>query len=237
MNIKGRVVMLLLRLYPSAWRREYGDELSHLLLTRPLGPGTVADVVGSGVRQRIRSTEPATARGLAMMLVIICGLAWNIAAPSPYGDASTEVLQPTTKTLPPITVKPLASVPYLLFLTACGCWLSLQNGSRVSESGMAAIRVCFIAGVPIMLAGTLVLFGVLGLTALGPGDAPTTFHEHGWTYTYYSADHALTTPQSIIVAPLFRLPESWLWGMVGGWLGKTRLFRRHRALLGEAEAR
>lgn len=220
MTIKHRAVTLLLRLYPSAWRSEYGAELTDMLLARPLGANTIADVLWSGLRQRIRSVEPATVLGLLMMLVILGGFFWNIAAPRPYGHASTELLQPSTKTLPTITVRPLASESYVLFLVGCGCWINLRRGGKVFQSGVAAMRICFIAGLPIMLAGTLMLFGVLGLVVLGPRDTPTTFHEHGFTYTYYSAQPNPPAPLAVIVSPLFRLPESWIWGMLGGWLGR-----------------
>jgi hypothetical protein len=220
MNIRHRLVTLLLRLYPSAWRSEYGPELTDMLLARPLGANTIADVLWSGLRQPVRSVEPSTLFGLVMMLVILSGFLWNIAAPRPYGDASTELLQPSTKTLPTITVRPLASEPYVLLLVGCGCWMQLRRGGKVSQSGLAAMRICFIAGLPIMLAGILMLFGVLGLVVLGPGDTPTPFHEHGFTYTYYSAQHNPPAPLSVMVSPLFRLPESWLWGTLGGWLGR-----------------
>lgn len=230
MNIRPRVVMLLLRIYPSSWRSEYGPELTDMLLARPLGANTIADVLWSGLRQRIRSVEPATVLGFVMMLVILNGFLWNIAAPRPYGNASTELLQPSTKTLPTITVRPLASEAYVLLLLGCGCWINLQRGGKVSQSGVAAMRVCFIAGLPIMLAGILMLFGVLGLVVLGPGEMPTTFHEHGFTYTYYSAQHSPPAPLSVMVSPLFRLPESWIWGMLGGWLGRRiSVFRQSPA--------
>ncbi|MFA5910558.1 MAG: hypothetical protein WC815_17390 [Vicinamibacterales bacterium] len=219
MNIRDRVVTLLLRLYPSAWRSEYGPELTDMLLTRPLGANIIADVLLSGLRERVRSVEPSTVMGLIVMLVILSGVLWNIAAPQPYGHASTELLQPSTKTLPTITVRPLASEAYLLFLMGFACWINLRRGGKVSQSGVAAMRICFIAGLPIMLAGILMGFGVLSLVVLGPGDVPTTFHEHGLTYTYYSAHPNSPAPLSVIASPLFRLPESWIWGTLGGWLG------------------
>jgi hypothetical protein len=116
---------------------------------------------------------------------------------------------------------------------------------------MAAVKISFLAGIPVMLAGVLMLSGVLGVIVLGPGDTPTTFHEHGFSYTYYDAQvrscwirvsapatqtsaqavQSATCPPAplgILVAPLFTLPSSWLWGIAGGLLGRwiTRGRRR-----------
>ena len=52
---KDWVVVALLRIYPAAWRREYGVELKGILLGRPLGTREIADVAWNGVWQRARS--------------------------------------------------------------------------------------------------------------------------------------------------------------------------------------
>ena len=57
---------------------------------------------------------------------------------------------------------------------------------------MAAMRVCFLAGLPIMTAGVLMLLGVMHATVLGRGDVPTTFREHGF---------ALCTTASFVSRP------------------------------------
>ena len=103
------------------------------------------------------------------------------------------------------------------------------------------MKITFLAGVPAMLAGVLMLTGFLGVIVLTPGQGPTTFHEHGFAYTYYDAavgscwirvaDPASSLqaiqsatcppgPLGILAAPLFALPASWLWGMAGGLLGR-----------------
>ena len=179
MNINQRLVGALLRVYPFEWRREYGSELRELLLSRPLSAGICADVLWNGVRQRVRSLDPSTVLGLGMMLAVLAGLAWNIIAPRPYGEGWTGLLVPSSKTLPTIDVRPLNSELYLLFLLGTGCWLQLRRGGRPSRSGLAAMRICFIASIPIMVAGLLMLFGVMEVTVAGPGDTLTTFHEHG----------------------------------------------------------
>ena len=161
MSIRQRLVTALLRIYPFKWRCEYGSELSDLLLKQPLDVGIAADVFWNGLRQRAGSFDPSTVLGLGMMLVVLAGLVWNIIAPRPYGDGWTVLLEPSSKTLPTINVRPLTSELYLLFLLGSGCWLHLRCGRSPSQSAMAALRICFIASLPIMLAGVLMLFGVL----------------------------------------------------------------------------
>ena len=70
MNTKHRIVAALLRLYPAAWRQEYGGEFEDLLLARPLTAAVAADVVFNGLRQRLRAIEPATFLGLLMLTVV-----------------------------------------------------------------------------------------------------------------------------------------------------------------------
>ena len=58
-TMKSCIVAALLRLYPAAWRSEYGPELSGILLARPLGPDVIADILWNGFRQRARAAEPS----------------------------------------------------------------------------------------------------------------------------------------------------------------------------------
>lgn len=229
MKLEHRIVAALLRLYPAPWRSEYGPELRDILMAHPLSVRVMSDVVWNGLRQRVRAAEPSTFVGLAAMLLILIGLVWNIVAPLPYGHDLTMVLQPSSKTLPTIIVKPLASEFFLLFLVGCGCWTHLRQGGALSQSGMTAMRIAFIAGIPVMLAGILMLSGVLGVIVLGPGDTPTTFHEHGFAFTYYNAQYHAPSALAVLVSPLFRLPESWVVGSLGGLLGRTIISRRRPA--------
>ena len=192
MSIKDRLVTVLLGIYPARWRREYGGELKDLLLTGPLGLGTIGDVVWSGVCQRLRSLEPLTVLGLVAMAAILMTLSWNIVAPQPYGTGWTTLLEPSDMTFPTIRIRPLVSELYALFLMACGCSMHLRHGTTPARSGMAAMKVCFLAGLPIMTAGVLMLLGVMHAIVLGPGDVPTTFREHGF---------ALCTTASLVNRP------------------------------------
>lgn len=229
MTIKERFVSALLRIYPSHWRSEYGTELSDLLLTQPLSALVVADVVWNGARQRARSLEPSTIIGMAAMLVIVVGFVQNVVAPLPYaGGAATSLLQPSMMTLPTLVVAPMESNLYVLTLIACGCWTYLCKHGAGSP-GVAAMRVTLIAGIPVMVAAILMLTGVLATTIVGPADTPTTFRQHGFTFTFYSKDRNIPSAWSVLVSPLFRLAISWVWGTVGGRLGTTIARRRRLA--------
>jgi hypothetical protein len=45
MSARHIVVTALLRLYPAAWRNEYGAELTDILLTGPLSARVIGDVI------------------------------------------------------------------------------------------------------------------------------------------------------------------------------------------------
>jgi hypothetical protein len=217
----------LVRLYPAAWRREYGPELADTLMARPLDARIVGDVLWNGLRQRVRMAEPSTLLGLAAMLVILIGLAWNIAAPPSAADGLAALLRDSSKTQPTVIVTPLASELFVLLLVACGCWTNLRHDGTLLQSSASAMRLSLIAGSPIVLAGIMMVLGILRIVALGPGDAPTTFLEDRFTYTYYSAQHHAPSAMNVLLAPLFKLPESWIWGLLGGQLGRTLSRARH----------
>lgn len=228
MMLKPRIVAALVRLYPAEWRDEYGPELTDMLMADGLDARIIGDVLWNGVLQRIRTAAPSTLFGVAVMLAILAALVSNIVAPPVDGRGLTDVLRPSSKTWPTVMVKPFGSELYVMILVWCGCWTHLRHRGTLPQSGLAAMRLGFIAGIPVMLAGILMLFGILDVVVLEPGRTPTTFHGHGLTYTYYSANHLRLTPFGVFVSPLFRLPESWLWGLLGGLLGRTILRSRQR---------
>ena len=196
MTRKEWIVSVLLRLYPAAWRSEYGAELTDVLLARPLGLRVIANVLWNGCRQRARTAEPSTILGLVAMLVILSGFVFMGAT---YGRTWTALMQPSPRTFPPVAV--MASALFVSLLVVCGCWTHLRHGGRARRAGMAAMRMGFIAGIPIMLAGVLMMAGLIELTFVGPRlPAPSAW--------------------AILIAPLVRLPEFWLWGAIGGKLGQ-----------------
>ena len=204
MRTKQRVVTALLRVYPAAWRAEYGPELTDILLTRPLSLSVIVDVLWSGLGHRAQAVEPSTILGLASMSVVLTGF---VPAGGPYGRNWMAVLQPTSMTFPPVTVTFLGTELYVLLLIGCGCWTHLRYGGKVSRSGVAAMTMSLLAGLPVMVGGVLVICGVFSVKFLGP-DLPTL------------------SPAAIQISPLARLPEFWIWGALGGLLGQWIARRR-----------
>ena len=196
-----------------------------MLFARPLTARVMSDVVWSGLWQRARVVDLATRAGLAMLLVTVAAFSWNVAAPPPY-EPQTNARVPALAESAQILQQPLQSELYVLMLVAFSCWIALRRGGTVAATGKAAMKMSFIAGIPLMLAGALILTGVLNITTLAPGDIPTTFREHGLTLTYYTTQNDLPAPYVLLFSPLFRLPGSFLWGVVGAglgrWLGQSR---------------
>ena len=207
MRTKHWIVTALLRLYPAAWRAEYGPELTDLLLARPLSPSVIGDVLWSGLRHRALAVEPSTILGLASMSVVLTGF---VLTGGTYGRDWTAVLQPTSRTFPPVTVTFLGTELYVLLLIACGCWTRLRHGGSVSQSGVAAMTMSLLAGLPVMVGGVLMTCGFFSVKFLGPDLPPVS-------------------PLAIQISPLARLPEFWMWGALGGQVAKWITRRRQRA--------
>ena len=55
----------ILRLYPSAWRRRYGEELSDLIDEMPATPATTLDLLRGAVTQHMRALLDRVAPRLA----------------------------------------------------------------------------------------------------------------------------------------------------------------------------
>lgn len=196
MSVKFWFITALVRLYPARWRREYGAELADLLVTRPLGLHAIGDVVWNGFRQRVRSFDLATWFGLTAMLAVVAMFA--------YGQP---VLESSHMTFPQVGIPPLHSNVYALFLVACGCAIHLRSRTSPARAGVAAMKISFIAGFPILIAGSLLLAGLARPDALA--DSPSAWN--------------------VLVAPIARLGESWIWGWVGATLGRALARRAHVA--------
>jgi len=217
--MKHRVISALLRLYPAAWRREYGPELRGVLEDRPLGVRAVANVARGGVWQRFRSTEPWVLIGLALMVLIAAGLADFIVAPPPY-TPDMEHPHPTWR----------GSITGLAILMGCGCWTVLRHGGTLPGAGLQTMKMHLLSSVPVFVVALLTWTGVLGVIVLGPGDEPTTFAEHGFTITAYGEGGVsafIFTPLGAVLVQLAGLVDCWIFGAIGGAIGRAI---RHRPL-------
>ena len=82
------------------------------------------------------------------------------------------------------------------------------------------MKMTVLAAAPGLVVCALVFSGVLGVVVLGPGDAPTTAAEHGFAVAWYSAERV--GPKTVIIALIIAIAvlESWIWGALGGALGR-----------------
>jgi hypothetical protein len=217
MTNRHSIAVALLRIYPPAWRAEYGSELLEILQARPLTPLIVADVIWNGLKQRTRSLEPATILGLASLLVIVTGFALT---PTAYGKAWMAMVRPSNMTFPTVTVTFMASDIYAILLVTCGAWTYFRTGAGPRDAGYAAIRMSLIAGAPVIIFAALAALGAVDLTrATSASGAPILAGTRPSAVT--------VSVLSLIVAPLTRLFESWLWGWLGAFIA-CRQSRRVR---------
>ena len=210
---KDWLIAALLRIYPAAWRREYGVELTAILQGRPLDLRVMTDVLWNALRLRVRDAEPSTILGLASMLLMLAGF---IVPGGSYSGAWRALLRPSWRLFPTINVTFMASEAYVLLLVACGCWTYLRHGGKVTRSGLAAMRMSVIAGIPIMLIAVLLMAGFLEMAFLDSQGAATI----------------RPSALAILVAPLARVPEAWIWGSLGGLLGKRITREQQSATIG-----
>lgn len=227
--MKTRFVSWLLRLYPKAWRAEYGDELADILRSRPLTATVCADVMRSALWQHLRVVDASTYVGVGLMLVILAAIGANIADPLPYAWSPGQSLH-NKPTLPEhiyLLQRPLHSNFYVVVLAVLGFWTAVRGNDG---PGRAAIRASSIASIPLVAIGVLMFSGVLHYVELLPGQAPVPFDERGILYTFYKGQQQMpgSAPLLYVLSPLLRLPGAWLWGSIGGWLGRqlTNWWRR-----------
>ena len=203
---RQRLAEALLRIYPDAWRREYGEELFGILLSRPLTWRVAADVLRAGLRQRVRAAEPATVLGVATMVVLLSQLALTAAG---YRTPATAMLRPTDMTFPTVAASFMVSPWYTWMLIACGWWTARRHpGYSAKRCGVATMWMSLIGGVPVLIAG--VLLAVDGITA-----------------TQVGLGGFQPLPLAVFTAPLARLPEAWLYGMMAQWV-RCALARAHK---------
>jgi hypothetical protein len=225
--MKTKLVSALMRLYPKAWRKEYGAEMADMLQARPLTVRACCDVVRSAMWQSMRAVEAPTWVGIGLMVVTIAAIAANIIAPQPYawspGQSPSE--QPALSERIELLQRPLRSEFYVLVLAGIGFWTAWRSNRW---PGWAAIRVSTIASLPLVLIGVLMLFGVLDFVELYPGQTAAFFDERGIFYTFYKGSQQIPGPAPVVLllSPLLRLPGAWLWGVVGGgianWVSRAR---------------
>lgn len=227
--MKSRLVAVLMRLYPKAWRNEYGAELAEMLWARPLTARVFGDVVVSAMSQRMRGIQAPTWVGVGLMLVMSGAIAANIVDPPPYvwapGQSVAE--QPELADQVKLVQRPMRSGLFVLVMFGIGFWSALRGNARPAR---AAIRVWLIASIPLAAIGVLMVTGVLSYIELLPGQTPVPFDARGLVYVVYKAPLGIpaSPPIAFLLSPLLRLPGACLWSIVGCSLGKKLARWRQR---------
>jgi len=195
MMARSTLARVLMRLYPAAWRAEYGGELSDILLARPLTARVIADVMWNGLVQRARGAAPSTILGAAMLLLVLT----NIVVSATAREWLLPPLRSTHMTYPTVEIALVKNEVYILLTILCGVWTQMRYKRGPKRSGWAAMRMSLIAGTPVVAAGVLYAAGLIDATFMTNG-------------------HARPGALMLITAPIARVPESWIWGMLGGYL-------------------
>lgn len=204
MSARSTVVRTLLLAYPSSWRREYGAELTDILLSRPIGPLVAGDVIVSGLAERVRSADASTWLGIVALIAVLADLLWNITAAQSASQGLIAVVAPSSKTLPTIVVLPLMSDAYALLLVVFGAWRQIRRGGKISNGGVATAKITFMAGLPVVVVGILIGIGAIDLAAQKQAHGAPVW----------------LTSWAVATAPLFRLPAAWMFGTLGSQIGR-----------------
>jgi hypothetical protein len=145
----------LLRLYPRAWRKRYGDEMASLLEERPPTARERLDLGRGAVDAWLHPPEPSR---VPIVAALVGGGLWTVVA-------SAVLLQPAPPDWPGyvLEVVPLAMLAATcLFVAAFGC------GLRAGEASSRALAV----GGCLLVVGYVAWIGMLGGTALGIVSGP-----------------------------------------------------------------
>ena len=163
--------------------------------------------------------DAATRIGAGLAVLNMCLLVCNIMVPAGYGRDPHNGL-PVLNAGMALLQQPMDTTAFLVILVACACWLQIRFRATLLECGYGVMKIAFLASAPTVAAGVLILAKVLGVIVLGPGEAPTTFLQHGFAVTYYSARTHPPAAWLQMLLVLFRVWEAFFWGVLGGLLGR-----------------
>ena len=140
----------LLKLYPSAWRARYGDEVEALIEQRRLGRRERLDLIRGALDAWVHPPRPSIAPVLA---AIIGGGLWTVVA-------TAVLIQPAPPDWPGYLVEivPLATVGAACLLVAATACVLRAGEARSRAIGLAT---------GLVLVGHVAWVGMLGATILG----------------------------------------------------------------------
>jgi len=131
------LVLALLLIYPPRWRKEYGPELTHLLLARPMSLRNVIDTAWNALRQRLREEQPWKILGALSCFLNLLALVLDV-HPAGY-----------------------QIIPTLLILLTAACWTVIRDAGNHRRAGGAAVKTALLATSPIVMIGLLASLGVV----------------------------------------------------------------------------
>jgi hypothetical protein len=200
--MKRGVVRVLVRLYPVAWREEYGQELADLMMARPLSPWALVDVLWSAAREQVRGGEPWVLVGLALMLLSLPGYAFRAVA---------------------LPASSLVSWGIIACLTGAATWTGIRCGGG---GGRAAMKATLLWRAPGFVFALLAALGALPVKMHGIRTFPNpglaiAFHEPTALSPWFFI-------RLLILVPITELPVIGLLGYAGGLVGRAGLRYRER---------
>ncbi|HEU0140363.1 MAG TPA: hypothetical protein VFQ79_11645 [Bryobacteraceae bacterium] len=207
-SLKAQIVAALAGLYPRRWKREYGSEFADVLIRSPLGPSAVLNIAWNALRQQLRLGEPWLIVGIPWLLLNLYGHLWNILYPVPYAA------DPSSNSLAARAVAGLLPL-------AIGYWTVLRDQIN-GHGGRAAMKYFLLIQWPICALAILWGLGILRIIVLGPGDPPSTFHEHGFAYTFYDYPRRPIHWQLLFWKPFGDLPFMGVLGWLGGLAARAQ---------------
>jgi hypothetical protein len=201
--MKSCIARVLVRLYPAAWRAEYGQEFADLLMARLMSPRAVANVLSSAVRQHVRSGAPWLLVGLPLAFFSLLGYAFPACTPP---------------------ASPAVSWGIIVILAGAGAWSAVRRGNA---GGGAAVKAALLWRAPGFTVAVLAALGILPIMVFGPRTFPNPGLAIAWTCeaTPFSSWALI---RFHVLVPLLELPFIGVLGWFGGLLGRAYLRRQHR---------
>jgi hypothetical protein len=148
MIFKQEMVSNLVQLYPSRWRREYGEELRATLLSEPLGLRVVWDVVAHAARENVRYPDPWV---FGILFMLGWRVLWILLQPVSWLAAAAGHVDPWIENL---TVGVIT------------CWSVMRESGQ--RNGELRAIVSPLLAVTSGYVGSLILFRILMASGLFP---------------------------------------------------------------------
>ena len=196
---KDRIIRLLLRVYPQAWRSEYGEELSTILAGRSFTPSIIGDVFVSGIWQRLRYAELWQIGGAVLALWLIFGTVAN--SFSPFTRSAYDRF---------------FQINGIIEL-AVGYTCVARYSKRLVVAAFASVKASLLGIIPELLLAALWAADLIHPTILKLDGAPNIYG-HGITELCLRTEGVVSPAMLLIAVPITVLLAFFL-GLVGAAIG------------------